>query len=51
MSNSLTHKGKILPEVVEIVVYRVVDYSRVKEWRVTLGITLSVSAISSFVPV
>lgn len=24
---------------------------RVKEWRVTLGVTLAVSAVSSFVPV
>ena len=28
-----------------------VEYSRVKEWRVTLGVPLSVSTVSSFVPV
>ena len=28
-----------------------VDNSRVKEWRVTLGVPLSVSTVSSFVPV
>jgi len=27
------------------------NLGRVKEWRVTLGVTLAVSAVSSFVPV